>query len=343
MNIIDYRGIFRPYHGVRAVNKDDPELGIIHRPYLRLAGEQSGGNIGEEYQIATPLPVYRWDARYDRNGFRNNTDLKSADICVIGDSFVEGMTVPETQLMTSALARLERKTVANLGQNNYGPQQELIVLQRYGIPLHARVIVWMFFEGNDLSDVQFFDRWRQSPPSFWSQFVDRSFTVNSFQLLKRILIPRRPGLDRAGFVHLPNQQDVRMYFSYPAHPLKDNDRNALAETAQILSTASHLAAAQDSRFMVVFIPDKFRVLQPFCEFPKQSECSGWVLNDLPERFRESVVSISPGAEYLDLTPDLVAAVKAGIMPYFSDDSHWTPEGHAVAAAAISRQLRQMVP
>jgi hypothetical protein len=68
-----------------------------------------------------------------------------------------------------------------------------------------------------------------------------------------------------------------------------------------------------------------------------------VLNDLPERFRESVVSISPGAEYLDLTPDLVAAVKAGIMPYFSDDSHWTPEGHAVAAAAISRQLRQMVP
>jgi len=99
------------------------------------------------------MTLFRWDVRYDHNGFRNQTDLKSADIVVIGDSFVEGLTVSDAQLVTSLLAHLQGKVVANLGQSTYGPQQELIVLKRYGLPLRPRTVVWMFFEGNDLADV----------------------------------------------------------------------------------------------------------------------------------------------------------------------------------------------
>jgi hypothetical protein len=63
-------------------------------------------------------------------------------------------------------------------------------------------------------------------------------------------------------------------------------------------------------------------------------------NDLPDRLREIVQSISADARFLDLTPDLEDAVKRGVMPYYRDDSHWSEEGHRVAAEAINRYLRQ---
>jgi hypothetical protein len=45
-------------------------------------------------------------------------------------------------------------SVANLGQSGYGPQQELAVLKRYGCPPYDRNTSWVFYEGNDLLDVQ---------------------------------------------------------------------------------------------------------------------------------------------------------------------------------------------
>jgi hypothetical protein len=42
--------------------------------------------------------------------------------------------------------------------------------------------------------------------------------------------------------------------------------------------------------------------------------------------------------YLDLTPDLADGVKRGVLPYYPDDEHWTPEGHKIAAEAIHKYL-----
>ena len=118
-----------------------------------------GGSALLYYRIPqSDLTRFRWDVTRDANGFRNATDLKSADIAVIGDSFVEGMAVPYEKTMTSILARLQGKVAANLGQPGYGLQQELIVLKRYGVPLQPRTLIWMFYEGNDLSDTAQDDR-----------------------------------------------------------------------------------------------------------------------------------------------------------------------------------------
>ncbi len=58
-------------------------------------------------------------------------------------------------------------TAVNLGRGAYGPQQELIVLERYGLSYQPRVVVWQLFEGNDLKDVSNFAQWRstQQPPT----------------------------------------------------------------------------------------------------------------------------------------------------------------------------------
>ena len=107
------------------------------------------------------IPVtYNVDVAYHRNGFRNDEDLTRADIVAIGDSFVEGAETPRSLTVVGELGRRLGVTVANLGQSGYGPQQELVVLRRYGLPLAPKNVVWFLFGGNDLSDVSAYE-WRR--------------------------------------------------------------------------------------------------------------------------------------------------------------------------------------
>ena len=43
---------------------------------------------------------------------------------------------------------------------------------------------------------------------------------------------------------------------------------------------------------------------------------------------------------MDLTPDLLNATKAGVLPYYPDDIHWSPDGHRIAATAINGYLNR---
>jgi len=339
--VLDYRTLIGPSHIWFGNNITDPGLLIIHRPHARQKGSSRGGDAAAFYQIPpSDLTLYRWDLRYDQHGFRNQTDLRSADIAVIGDSFVEGWTVLDTQLTTSLLAQLQGKVVANLGQSTYGPLQELIVLKRYGLPLRPRLVLWMFFEGNDLGDVISYRREVRNQENFWRAFVRRSFTRSAAYEVKRILSRRvkPPGVQRSGLLPMLNGQTRTVYFIYRSGPYTKDDLSALDETALTLTTAHQLCAAQGAHLLFVFIPEKFRVFQSFCQFSQESECRNWVLNDMPERLRSALGSVSSEIGYLDLTPSLVDSVKKGALPYYPDDEHWSPEGHQIAAEAINNYL-----
>jgi hypothetical protein len=332
-----------------ATNKGDPELLHIHPPHSHFSGEARGGNITSGYHIPrSDMGLYRWDVSYDQNGFRNDQELKSADMVVIGDSFVEDITIPTAELTTSLLAHLRSDVVANLGQYGYGPLEELAVLRRYGLPLRPRTIVWMFFEGNDLKDVIHFRKVTAEagkPVSFWLPAWHRSFTYNAlaqfYSWYKRFSRPS--GIKRSAVLRPPNGEAHTAYFVYSSPPLSNDDLSAFDETTRKLAAAHTLSAAQGARLIVVFVPTKFRVFHSFCRFPEQSECRNWVLNDLPERLKRSMESISPDIGFLDLTPKLVNAVQTGSLPYCLDDDHWSPAGHQVAAEAINDYLLSMQP
>jgi SGNH hydrolase-like domain, acetyltransferase AlgX len=338
----DYRTIIGPYHMWWAPNVSDPELLAIHRPHAHQAGSAMGGDIATSYQIPrSDLTQFRWDVTYDRNGFRNQHDLERADIVVIGDSFVEGLTVTDAELVTSQLAFLQRAVVANLGQSTYGPLQELIVLKRYALGLHPRTIVWMFFEGNDLQDVIGYQRTVQHPPGFLHAFWARSFTHSALVAVRRLVEPpvMPPGAKRAGMCHAPDGKQVTTYFGYRAKPLSPAELTAIDDTAHALAAAYELCAAQGIRLVFVFVPTKFRVLHDLCQFSENSECRNWVLPDMPQQLQSALRSVSPGIGFLDLTSYLVQAAKATEFPYYRDDEHWTPAGHKVAAEAVSHYLQ----
>ncbi len=341
IDVLDYRTLIGPSHAWWAPNIFDPELLHIHRAHAHQTGASLGGDAASLFQIPrSDMTPYQWDVKYDQHGFRNQVDLKSSDTVVIGDSFVEGLTVRNEQLMTSILAQLRGKVVANLGQSAYGPLEELVVLKRYGLPLRPRTVVWMFFEGNDLQDVMGYRQAMRDTPSFWRAFVARSFTRSALYEVKYLISPpaKRPGKQRSALLQTPNGQQASVYFIYPSKPLTKEDLTALDDTADTLADAYRLLAAQGSRLVFVFVPSKFRVLRPFCSFPPESECGNWVPNNMSERLENAAASISPDIGYLDLTPRLLDAVKEGILPYYPDDEHWSPEGHRIAADAINQYL-----
>jgi hypothetical protein len=341
IGVLDYRSVIGPYHMWWAPNVTDPELLAVHRPHARQTGEARGGDAASSYQLPpSELTQFQWDVTYDHNGFRNKLDLKSADIVVIGDSFVEGLTVTDADLVTSQLAQLQGKVVANLGQSTYGPLQELVVFKRYGLPLQPRTIIWMFFEGNDLQDVIAYRHELQHPPSFWHTFWARSFTRSAYLAVKRLVVPpiKPSGVKRSGVFQAANGKQLTTYFMYRPKSLSQEELSALDETAVTLATVHKLCAAQGIRLIFVFVPTKFRVLHSLCQFPQESECRNWVLTDMPERLQSALASTSSAVKYLDLTPYLLEAAKKEELPYYPDDEHWSPEGHKIAAKAINDYL-----
>jgi hypothetical protein len=341
-NLLDYRGIIGLNSAWWPENfVSDPELVHIRRTHSRLRGNTKGGSILLGYRIpASDLSPYEWDVRYDHNGFRNPADLIRANIVVVGDSIVEGMTVPDAQIATTILQQLQHRSVANLGQPGYGPQQELIVLKRYGLPLMPQTVVWMFFEGNDLSDVEHYDDMMRRPKSaFWHNFPERSFTRNA---LRRLPVTRPRGIEVSGILETADGGKTTIYFAGAAAdsalPLDGHRLAALEKTKLVVETAYKLSAAQSARFIFVFIPDKFRTLHGSCRFSGESKCRKWTANDLPARMSTAIGSISPRIGYLDLTPSLVKAGKAGAVAYYPDDEHFEPAGHRIAAEAISSYM-----
>lgn len=319
----------------------DPELLHIGRPNTHFAGSAMGGNSLLEYRLPqSTLTRYQWDVTYDDKGFRNPPGLRAADIAVIGDSYVEGMTVSREQLMTSELAKFEDRTVANLGQSGYGPQQELIVLKRYALPLRPRTVVWMFYEGNDLQDVEQYDRAIHHPEGFWPGFIGRSFTRNALARIYHLTKP--PGMKSSGIVVTSADGPNVFYFdrqsAFSATSLTAATLRDISITSQIFREAYEICAGRGIRLVVAFIPTAFRAVKPFCRFPAESSCRNWVLNDLPDRMRHAAASASPEIGYLDLTPALSKAAGEGILPYYRDDSHWTEAGHRIVAGALHEYL-----
>ena len=91
--------------------------------------------------------------------------------------------------------------------------------------------------------------------------------------------------------------------------------------------------------MVVLVPKKYRVYHDLSNVRLSTdELRSWTVNDLPRLLRRLLAELSPDIEYVDLTPALKAASRNGIATYLSDDTHWTVEGHRVAAEAIHRAL-----
>jgi PAS domain S-box-containing protein len=327
-----------------------PDLELLAKPEPHRSVRMlfSRGNLGDALCLPT-RQAEPFELRYDHNGFRNDEDLASAEIAVIGDSYVESQMVPSSVLATTRLATSTQKTVANLGQSGYGPQQELVVLKRYALPLHPDVVVWVFYEGNDLLDAQqYADMVKRLGEKMRSMEMiwDRSFTKNSLSWIMRFIKGCSPPakLPAVAATVLDNEgQEHRVYIKgrSTSVSLTKQDLNALKESVTAIGEAYRLVHKEGARFIVVFAPTAFRVYRDIARFERAGKGNSppWALDDLPDRLRKMISEISPDIGYLDLTPALRSAAKKNSLVFLSDDTHWSSEGHQVVADTLAGAIK----
>jgi hypothetical protein len=348
VGLVDYQRLFvpdsfEPWRKPSSVR--DPELVWKPGPYERASGTTIRGNIGQ-FVCLPPHAPQPYALQYDGQGFRNERELSQAEIAVLGDSYVEAPMLLTVSIMTSILSERLQVPVVNLGLSGYGPPQELVVLKRYALPLHPRVIVWVFYEGNDLTDTLWYDTRREHvlrDAAHSDEPFAKSFTKQALSAILRLgqdCTPHRGVVQQYGIVQSPTGQPTRRYFLDAVLPLTAKDLQALDRIRGILAEAIELCRKQHIRMLVAFAPTDYRVYQASGRLTAVSEgLKRWQLNDLPARLGTMVTQLSSRGDYVDLTPIFAAELAHGTEVFLADDSHWTAEGHHVAARAIEAALR----
>lgn len=355
MGLVDYGAVW--FH--RKIGGDGPNLMQLdsqllfrHPPYDHFVVRQSWDEtVGGD---ASAGGFYEVEYRYDKNGFRNPRDFQQASVVLVGDSFVEGYLVPQERICATQLGRILGVDVCNLGQNDYGPAQELVVLQRYAVDLRPRVVVWFFFEENDLFDLEDYELivggWRRyfvRPGSFAS----RSFCLNALHCLGRwmervrwhdsLAMQRQVVMQSQSVRLLPEIPggEITMHFDAVRYKMPSGRfEGLLTKTQSILQEAQATCRQNDVEFLVVYTPEAFRVYRDLCAIAESSLLAQREINDLPERLGRWCAAT--GTAYLDLTPALKSAARKGSLVYIPGDVHWSRQGNAVAAEEVAEFIRR---
>jgi hypothetical protein len=357
LNLVNWRLVFDRMTENGLVNHPyttdfllDHELEFRRPPSAQWAGP-AASDVEWEWAVP-PVSPRNLIFQYDRWGYRNPTNLSHAVVALIGDSFVDGWFVQEEETTARILETELQLPVANLGVAGYGAEQELLVLKKEASRLRPAVVVWFFFEGNDLYDDW---RWEKSVGMYSAHHPDkhlggetgnrvkprqRSFAGNCLRVLRRwtdALIPNR--VPYVGFLPAAAHDQRPIYFaSYASVPWSDQIAARWGKTKPRLEEASRFCREHGIHLLLCYVPIKFRVYQPCVEFPADSPCRHWTVWPLPKEFAEFCrTSAIPS---LDFTQPLQAAVKAGGMPYARTDSHWGPEGHRLVAGMLRDELRR---
>ncbi|KPJ84901.1 MAG: hypothetical protein AMS18_16490 [Gemmatimonas sp. SG8_17] len=327
----------------------DNDLSFRRIPNLKWSGRPQS-DIERGYGLPRSLrePI---TFTYDKWGYRNATEMEQVDVALLGDSYVEGWYVSDQQTVAVQLESRLGRPVANLGIAGYGTLQELRVLKADALSRHPRVIVWFFFEGNDLYDDQEFENFLLADaPSFedttphsegltryhgWRQ---RSFVRNGLSRIRywiSAMVPNQPPHWARSSV--PSRNEELLYFAkYGSVPWTEYETERWETAMAALEEGIHSAQSQGVHVLLIYIPTKYRVYRTLVELPPGSPMAEWDVWPLREQFRAFCVSVATPC--LDLTESFERVAQEGGMPYAAKDTHWSPEGHATAAAEIERFL-----
>jgi hypothetical protein len=332
-----------PARGVVHWNLPDPELGYVRRPHIRWKGRA----------LLNPFSP-RMEYRTDGHGFRNPEGVRKADIVIVGDSFVEAGDVAEEETFARLVSKRLGVTGVNLGRGGYGPQQELLVIERYALSYSPRLIVWVLFEGNDLSDALRYTRFLEDPtavelwpartPDRWEPWITSSLTVELLRRLSRAEdVGDRKNLWGTFAAGHRGKHSVSFFFHYKPTESVDNPVGWHA-TRSSIDRGLELAHQHDIRLLVAFIPTKLRAMGPYVTFASREKLrerlsggDGW---NSDQDFESAVRKYCAEArcEFVSATPALRQASAAGDLTYFQFEEHLNSAGNTVVADVLVRTI-----
>jgi hypothetical protein len=316
----------------RKYSAADDELGFVRKPGVSWQGYIPAANRLVNY-------------RTDENGFRNAAGVGRADVVFIGDSYTEAAQVSQEDTFVRRVAAVSGLSVVNLGLGAYGPQQELIVLQRYGLAYHPRVVVWQLFEGNDLKDAMNFAQWRKNPQRVRTSIKERYL---SSSLLTEWLSKTRQTQTDVPTVKLRlsdgTVRQIRLRYEYePDEPTKFPQ--SLAETTHAIELGYRFCQSKGIQLVVVFVPTMVRVMEPYITFERAEDRERYLpkslvndKSDFSGRMAEFCGKL--GCPFIDTFTALRhAAATDNRSLYIPNDEHLDIRGHEVVAQTVLEWLR----
>ena len=147
------RSIIDKYNNLK---QKDSQVKLIIRPQSHFKNTEKKllplSGISNSQTIHCNENGYYSIYQSDRYGFNNpdsEWDQKEIEYLTLGDSFVQGSCVNRPNDITSVLRTLSNKSALNLGYGGNGPLLQYAGLREY-LSKKVNKVVWVYFEGNDL-------------------------------------------------------------------------------------------------------------------------------------------------------------------------------------------------
>ena len=266
----------------------------------------------------------------DEHGFNNPAGVFSAgrpDVALLGDSFALGSCVESGSDIGGRL-RSSGIAVVNLGLASDGPLLELATLVEYAAPLEPRAVFWLYFEGNDPSDLM-----TEQTSALLVRYLEDGFSLGLMgrqaeidELLKGYVANRLEARTQTRrlrrtlllIVKLKALR-VRLGLDLPARRLSPL-------FADVLSQARDLTASWGGVLTFVYLPDWMRY-------------GGDIRGRDPEH-RERVLSVVEELEIpvIDLHEVFAAHPDPLSLFPFRIQGHYTSDGYALVADVLRRHL-----
>ena len=195
----------------------------------------------------------------DRYGFNNpdkEWDQKNFEFLLVGDSHTHGACVNRPDDIASVLRTLTNKSVLNLGYSGWGPLIKYAILREYLIP-NVNNILWIYFEGNDLNDLQnelesdLLKKYIESS-DFSQNLKNRQKEIDDFA--KEIILQtdeKKISFDIIKFLKITGvRRDITNYFT------KEQERPLpISDFKKILLLTQELAKKNGSNLYFVYLPE----------------------------------------------------------------------------------------
>lgn len=319
-------------HIPRRYSAADNELGFVRKPGVSWRGYVPDVDRLVEYST-------------DENGFRNPPGNHQADIVFIGDSFTEAATVTEEDTFVRRVAKTSGLTAVNLGRGAYGPQQELIVLKRYALAYHPRVVVWQLFEGNDLADAEAFAEWMKNPRQVSTSLKERY--INNSLLTEWLTTTR--SLDHDWPMVTLRYQDgtvARTGLRYRYDPEQTTKYPlGLSETMSAIEAGYRVCRTNGIQLLITVVPTMAQVMEPNISFDRVEDQMSYLpgrkgndQKDFSATIEEFCTQIGCGfANTFEAFRQAATNGKRNL--YIQADEHLDVGGHDVMAQTVVDWLR----
>ena len=143
------------------------------------------GGISKKTTVGANENGYFQIIHTDRYGFNNPDsvwDTEKTDWLLIGDSFTFGAAVQPGEEISSQIRNFTHSsTVINLGCAQNGPLEQLLSLKEYAETKVPKRVLWMYYEGNDLHDLN-----RSSKSQQIMNYLRPGFSQNLIQRQEEI-------------------------------------------------------------------------------------------------------------------------------------------------------------